>query len=87
MQRDEILAELRAFVAREYLEGRDDGLDEKTPLLEWGLINSFSLVALQGFMRSSFGVEVPHSELVAANLKDLGAITQMVLRLSSGRAG
>jgi hypothetical protein len=33
MTREEMLAELKDFVGRELLDGRDAGLNERTPLL------------------------------------------------------
>ncbi len=81
-----VFEELRAFVAREILSGQDVGLDEQTPLLEWGLLDSFSLVSLLAFVQQRFGVEIPHSEVVPDNVKDLGSLTRLMRRLSRERA-
>ena len=84
MTRDEKLAELRSFVASEFLDGRDAGLDEDTPLLEWGVIDSISVAKLVSFSRDRFGVEVPQSEIVPANVQSLGAFVALLERLPAG---
>lgn len=82
MNRELVLQRLHAFVARELLEGEDVGLDESTPLLELGLINSMSIVLLTGCIASEFSIEVPTHELAPDNLKDLRSITDFVMQLA-----
>ena len=56
------------FIAREFLNGKDEGLDATTPLIEWGVIDSIAIVSLRDFVSTRFGVEIPHSELKPSNL-------------------
>ena len=81
MSNDHVIPELRAFVAREFLNGKDEGLDASTPLIEWGLIDSIAIVSLKDFVFSRFGVEIPQSELKPSNLSNLGTIASLVARL------
>jgi acyl carrier protein len=78
---EEMLSELKQFVGEELLEGRDAGLDEHTPLLEWGVVDSLSVAELVSFTRERFGIDVPQSEVTPDNLKDLEAYTGLLVRL------
>jgi acyl carrier protein len=80
--REEMLDALKQFVGQELLEGRDAGLDEQTPLLQWGVIDSLSVAELVNFTRERFDIEVPRSEVRPDNLKDLDAYVGMLQRIS-----
>ena len=81
MTREEMLSELKQFVGKELLEGRDVGLDEHTPLLEWGVIDSLSVAELVSFTSERFEIDVPQREVTPDNLKDLDAYVGMLVRL------
>jgi acyl carrier protein len=76
-----MLSELKQFVAQELLDGRDNGLDEHTPLLAWGVIDSLSVADLVQFTHDRFGIEVPQGEITPDNLKDLDAYATMLARV------
>ena len=57
MTRDEMLGELKQFVVRELLDGRDTGLDEHTPLLAWGVLDSLSVNVLVSYTSERFAGE------------------------------
>jgi acyl carrier protein len=79
--RDEMLTELRGFVVSELLDGRDTGLDEHTPLLAWGVLDSLSVNVLISFTRERLNIDVPQDEVTPENLKDLDAYVTMLERL------
>jgi acyl carrier protein len=79
--REEMLGELRQFVVEELLDGRDTGLDEHTPLLAWGVLDSLSVNQLLAFTRERFGLEVPQDEVTPDNLRDLDAYLDLLMRL------
>jgi acyl carrier protein len=81
MSNDQVILELRAFIAREFLNGKDAGLDETTPLIDWGVIDSIAIVSLRDFVSTRFGVEIPHSELKPSNMSTLTTIASLVDRL------
>ncbi|WP_394836023.1 alpha/beta fold hydrolase [Pendulispora rubella] len=81
-----VYEELRAYIARELLEGQDDGLDRSTRLLEWGILDSVSMVALLDFTRERFGVVIPDDDVVPAHFSNLDALTRCILRLQSIQA-
>ena len=78
---DNVIPQLRDFIAREFLNGKDDGLDESTPLIDWGVIDSIAIVSLRDFVSMRFGVEIPHSELKPSNLSSLTTIASLIERL------
>jgi acyl carrier protein len=55
------------------------GLDEHTPLLAWGVLDSMSVNVLVSFTSERFGIAVPQSE-TPENLKDLDACVAMLTR-------
>jgi acyl carrier protein len=81
MTHTEMLGELRQFVVQELLDGRDTGLDEHTPLLAWGVIDSLSVAELVQFTHDRFGIEVPQGEVTPDNLKDLDSYAAMLARV------
>jgi acyl carrier protein len=81
MTREEMLGELKQFVVSELLDGRDAGLDEHTPLLAWGVLDSLSVNVLISFTKERFGIEVPQSEVAPQNLKDLDSYVALLTRL------
>jgi acyl carrier protein len=77
-----MLGELTQFVGSELLDGRDTGLDEHTPLLAWGVLDSLSVNVLISFTKERFGIDVPPNEVTPDNLKDLDAYVAMLMRLA-----
>lgn len=86
MEKDAVIDTLKAFLAKEMLEGDAEGLEADTPLLDLGVINSMSIVLLSGFVERTWGLSVPQSQLTVKNLASLDRIAEMVLRLSGARA-
>lgn len=76
-----MVADLKSFIVNEFLDGRGDGFDEETPLLEWGVIDSISVAKLVAFVRERYGIEVPQSEISPPNLVNLSAFVTMLRRL------
>lgn len=79
MQRTEVVAQLKTYIAQDVLSGKDIGLDETTPLLEWGVINSLEMVRLLSFIRTAFAVEIPMDKLIADNFTNLSSISNLVI--------
>ena len=81
MTREEMLGEVRQFVVDELLDGRDTGLDEHTPLLAWGVLDSLSVNQLLSFTHERLGIEVPQNEVTPDNLRDLDSYVGLLTRL------
>jgi acyl carrier protein len=76
-----MLGEVRQFVVDELLDGRDTGLDEHTPLLAWGVLDSLSVNQLLSFTHERLGIEVPQNEVTPDNLRDLDSYVGLLTRL------
>jgi D-alanine--poly(phosphoribitol) ligase subunit 2 len=53
------------YVKKEYLdedEAEDMVLDENTPLISSGIVDSFSMVSLKRFLEKKFGITIPDEE-------------------------
>ncbi len=81
MSNETLIAELREFIAREFLYGKDEGLNATTPLIEWGVIDSIAIVALGDFISKRFGVQIPNAELKPSNFATLETVAALVNRL------
>ena len=74
---------LRSFVVEEFLEGNGDDLDSDSPLLELGIIDSFSLAEVVSWCEERFGIRIPERELTPDNLASIDAMAQLLDRLAS----
>ena len=70
------------FIRCEVL-GDGDELDEATPLLEYGILDSITMVSVLAFIRSSFGVEVRSEEITTSNFENVGTLARMVATLTA----
>ena len=53
------------YIKNEYLdedEAEDTVLDENTPLISSGIVDSFSMVSLKRFLEKKFGISIPDEE-------------------------
>ena len=82
MEQSKILDELKAYISREVLDGKDIGLDESTPLLEWGIINSMEIARIVGFIQDRLHVEIPDSKILPEYFINLEAISRLVVELA-----
>ena len=73
--------ELRKYIVDNILDGRDaDELTADSPLLEWGIIDSLTIVDIVEFAKARFSVNLPASELHPANLESITALTALMER-------
>lgn len=78
MQRADVILHLKKYVVSDVLDGNDIGLDERTPLLSWGIINSLEMMKLLTFIYKQFNVEIPVDSLIPDNFTDLASIANLV---------
>ena len=81
MQRPTIIEELKRYIAQDVLAGKDIGLDETTPLLEWGIMNSLEIVRLLSFIRKQFAVDIPADKLVADSFTSVSLLLTLCWNL------
>ena len=71
------IAPIREFVIREYCSD-DEAIEDDTPLITGGLIDSFSMVELVVFVEEQYGVEIPNVEVKPEALDSLSRIKQLI---------
>jgi clorobiocin biosynthesis protein CloN5 len=81
MLQDDLINPLKHYLSTEVLDGSDIGLEEQTPLLEWGVLNSFEIMRLCNFIHQRFGVDVPADKMIAQNFINLTTIATMISSL------
>lgn len=82
MNIQEITQNLKDFIINELLDGEEMGLEVDTPLLEWGILDSLSMVSLLAFIEENLGIQVPSKEVKPENFDNLQAITNLLDALS-----
>lgn len=79
MGTEEITERIMGFIRDKFLNGDPQGeLDENTPLLTLGVINSLNVLQLVSFIRNELGVVVGSIEVNGDNFKNVRAITSLV---------
>ena len=81
MSNSTISDSLRMYIANEILDGQDIELENSTPLLEWGILNSMEITRLVNFIEKEFVIEIPGDKIVIENLKDIDSITKLILTI------
>ncbi|MGR6920138.1 acyl carrier protein [[Actinomadura] parvosata] len=80
----ELTQRLVAFIQDNLvLDGDDIKVDETTPLLVSGLLDSLRTARLLNFLRKDVGVPIPAARLDPENFKDVATIVAMVRELES----
>lgn len=79
---DEFVEPLREFISKNHLEEEGE-LSADTPLLEWAVLDSFTLVELLEHIRDRFGIDVPNAEVTPQNFSSLAAIGALLERLQA----
>jgi len=82
---DELKQAILGYVAREYLEADDDRvLDEHTPLITGGIVDSFSMTSLKRFLERRYDIKIPDAEATPAAFDTVAGIADLVERLRTG---
>jgi clorobiocin biosynthesis protein CloN5 len=77
-------AHLLTFVRKSFLSDDEEGeLDEDTPLLEYGILNSLNTAMLIAHIRQEFGIAVPLADVTAESFKTVAALSSMLYERQS----
>lgn len=79
---DQFIEPIREYIVCHHLDGQSD-LDRRTPLLEWGVIDSFALTDVLAFVEEEFALAIPAEEMTPENLHDLETIGALLARLEA----
>jgi len=76
---EDIKREVREHILEEYLQGASpDELDDATPLISGGILDSISTIQLVSFLEGRFGVQFEAHEMDAEHLDTLPLIASTV---------
>ena len=76
--------QIRGFSLERYPRARKDGLTDRSPLLESGLIDSLGILDLVGFLEEQFAIHVTDEELVPENFQNIGQLAVFVSQKKNG---
>lgn len=74
-----VKTDIQQYIVSTWLSGDQRGFDDNTDLQESGVLDSFSTLALIGFLEETFKIKLDPSDINAETLKNVNAVTQMVL--------
>lgn len=70
--------ELIEYIKKEFVEDPDEEIEENTPLISSGLIDSLSVVSLVAFIDKKFGVKIPDEKGTVDNFETVNKIIEVV---------
>ncbi|NIM99834.1 MAG: hypothetical protein GTO24_17695 [candidate division Zixibacteria bacterium] len=70
--------ELIDYIMKEFVEDPDEEIDESTPLISSGLIDSLSIVSLVAFIDKKFGVKIPDEKGTVENFETVTKIIDII---------
>lgn len=74
-----VKATIKEYILREFLPGeRPEALDDATPLVTGGVLDSIATVKLIAFLEERFGVQIEPHEMNADYLNSLPDIANLV---------
>jgi clorobiocin biosynthesis protein CloN5 len=83
---EQLISDLLMFIRTQFLDGDATGeLTEETPLLAWGLLDSFKTARLLSSIQDELGSQIPPAQLYAGNFQNIRSIAAMI-RANGGRA-
>ena len=78
---DELKQMILDYVKREYLEEGDDRVvNENTPLISGGIVDSFSMVSLKRFLERKFSIAIPDADASPQAFDNVNSIAALVTR-------
>lgn len=70
--------ELIEYIKKEFVEDPDEEIEENTPLISSGLIDSLSVVSLVAFIDKKFGVKIPDEKGTVDNFETVNKIIEII---------
>jgi 2-hydroxymuconate-semialdehyde hydrolase len=70
--------ELIEYIKKEFVEDPDEEIDENTPLMSSGLIDSLSIVSLVAFIDKKYGVKIPDEKGTVDNFETVTKIIDII---------
>ena len=68
------------YVIEEYCDEEDDDVTYDTPLIAGGLVDSFSMVSLKGFLENKYKISIPDADASPEAFDTVNSIEELVKR-------
>jgi acyl carrier protein len=82
-----IKADIRQFIVNTWLSGDERGFDDDTDLYQTGILDSFSMLALVGFLGDSFHVRLEPPDMTPQTFQCVESVARVVMeKLERGNA-
>ena len=82
---DEMHKAILDYVKKEYLdEDSDTEVDEKTPLISSGIVDSFSMVSLKTFLEKKYKIQIPDAKATPEAFDSVNKIAVLVSAIMKG---
>ena len=80
MNPDDIKVAVKEFILETFLPGEDpDTLDDSTPLITGGILDSLATLRLVSFLEDKYGVQLAPHELDTEHMDSVSQISNLVL--------
>jgi acyl carrier protein len=73
-------SEIRSFVVKNFLFGKEEGLADDSSFLEEGIVDSTGVLELVSHLQETYGIKIDDSELIPDNLDSITTIAEFVTR-------
>ena len=74
------------YIRKEYLDEDDDTpVDEHTPLISSGIVDSFSMVSLKRFLEKKYAIAIPDEQATPEAFDTVTSIIALVGRIREGK--
>ena len=71
------------YIKKEFVEDPDEEIEENTPLMSSGLIDSLSIVSLVAFIDKKFGVKIPDEKGTVENFETVNQIMEIISQVKA----
>ncbi|HVP66496.1 MAG TPA: phosphopantetheine-binding protein [Anaeromyxobacteraceae bacterium] len=75
----QVKANIHQHIVSTWLSGDERGFSEDTDLQESGILDSFSTLALIGFLDKTFSVQLEPADINAETFRSVASITRLVM--------
>lgn len=78
--------EIREFVISNFLFGDESALQDETPFLSAGIVDSTGILELIMFLEQTYDISVDPDEMIPDNLDSVNKVTRFITRKLAGAA-
>ncbi len=72
---------VREYIVEEYIDSDDEiEVEDDTPLISSGIVDSFSMVSLKVFIEKKYDIKLPNSEATPEAFDTVNSIVELVQR-------